>query len=34
MPQSRAETIDPTTLHINGEFIESNLGSAIEPDGR
>jgi cytochrome c oxidase subunit 2 len=33
MPQSQVETIDPTTLHLNGEFIESNLGSAIEPDG-
>lgn len=33
MPQSQVETIDPTTLHINGEFIESNLGSAVEPDG-
>lgn len=33
MPQTQVETIDPTTLHLNGEFIESNLGSAIEPDG-
>ena len=33
MPPSRVETIDPTTLHIAGEFIESNLGSATEPDG-
>jgi cytochrome c oxidase subunit II len=33
MPQSQVETIDPTTLHLDGEFIESNLGSAIEPDG-
>jgi cytochrome c oxidase subunit 2 len=33
MPQARVETIDPTRLHIAGEFIESNLGSAIEPDG-
>lgn len=33
MPQSRVETIDPTTLHLNGEFVESNLGSAMEPDG-
>src|SRR5262249_12465914 len=22
-----------STLHINGEFVESNLGSAVEPDG-
>ncbi len=33
MPQARVETADPRTLHIAGEFIESNLGSAIEPDG-
>jgi cytochrome c oxidase subunit II len=33
MPQARVETVDPRTLHINGEFIESNLGSALEPDG-
>jgi len=33
MPQARVETADPGTLHIAGEFIESNLGSAMEPDG-
>jgi cytochrome c oxidase subunit 2 len=33
MPQARVETVDPRTLHISGEFIESNLGSAVEPDG-
>jgi cytochrome c oxidase subunit 2 len=33
MPQSRVETADPITLHLNGEFIDSNLGSALEPDG-
>jgi cytochrome c oxidase subunit 2 len=33
MPPSRVETIDPTTLHVSGEFIESNLGSAVETDG-
>jgi hypothetical protein len=27
------ETIDPTTLHLSGEFAESNLGTAAEPDG-
>jgi cytochrome c oxidase subunit 2 len=32
MPQSRVETADPRTLHLRGEFIESNLGSALEPD--
>jgi cytochrome c oxidase subunit II len=33
LPQSRVETADPRTLHIGGEFIESNLGSAPQPDG-
>jgi cytochrome c oxidase subunit 2 len=33
MPQSRVETVDPRTLHLGGEFIESNLGSMVEPDG-
>jgi cytochrome c oxidase subunit 2 len=33
MPQGRVETADPKTLHLSGEFIESNLGSAVEPDG-
>lgn len=33
MPQVRVELADPRTLHLAGEFIESNLGSAIEPDG-
>jgi cytochrome c oxidase subunit II len=33
MPQSRVQTVDPRTLHLGGEFIESNLGSAVEPDG-
>ncbi len=32
MPQPRVETIDPRTLHVAGEFIESNLGSALEPN--
>lgn len=33
MPQSRVETVDPSTLHIAGEFIESNLGTAVNRDG-
>jgi cytochrome c oxidase subunit 2 len=33
MPPVRTETIDPTTLHIAGEFVETNLGSSAEPDG-
>ena len=32
-PPSNVETIDPTTLHLDGEFAESNLGTAMEPDG-
>jgi cytochrome c oxidase subunit 2 len=33
MPPTRTETIDPTTLHIAGEFVETNLGTAAEADG-
>jgi len=33
MPQPRVETVDPSTLHLAGEFIESNLGTAVAPDG-
>lgn len=32
-PPSNVETIDPLTLHLQGEFAESNLGTALEPDG-
>ena len=32
-PPSNVETVDPTTLHLNGEFAESNLGTATEADG-
>ena len=32
-PSSNVEVIDATTLHLRGEFVESNLGTAIEPDG-
>jgi cytochrome c oxidase subunit II len=31
-PLSDVETISPATLHLQGEFVESNLGSAVEPD--
>jgi cytochrome c oxidase subunit 2 len=34
MPPSRVETIDSRTLHVSGEFVEDNLGTAIEADGR
>jgi cytochrome c oxidase subunit II len=33
MPPVRTETIDPATLHIGGEFVETNLGAAVQPDG-
>ncbi len=33
MPQAQLETADPRTLHIAGEFVEANLGSALQPDG-
>jgi cytochrome c oxidase subunit 2 len=33
MPQFRVEAANPRTLHLRGEFIESNLGSVSEPDG-
>ena len=33
MPQARVETIDPAIAPIAGEFVESNLGSVVEPDG-
>lgn len=34
MPPSRVETIDPRTLHVKGEFVESNLGTSVGPDGK
>jgi cytochrome c oxidase subunit 2 len=33
LPQSRIETANPSTLHLTGEFIDSNLGTALLPDG-
>ena len=33
MPQGHVETADPKTLHLSGEFVESNLGSSLEADG-
>jgi cytochrome c oxidase subunit 2 len=32
-PSSNVETIEPVTLHLGGEFAESNLGTAVEPGG-
>lgn len=34
MPPSRVETVDVRTLHVAGEFVESNLGTTIGGDGR
>ena len=34
MPPSRVETVDVRTLHIAGEFVESNLGTEVASDGK
>ena len=34
MPPSRVETVDVKTLHIAGEFVESNLGTTVGADGK
>ncbi len=34
MPPSRVETVDVKTLHIQGEFMENNLGTTMGADGR
>jgi len=34
MPPSRVETVDPRTLHVSGEFVESNLGTSVSADGK
>jgi cytochrome c oxidase subunit II len=34
MPPSRVETVDPRTLHQRGEFVESNLGTSVDAQGR
>jgi len=34
MPPSRVETVAVSTLHIKGEFVESNLGTTLDADGR
>jgi cytochrome c oxidase subunit II len=31
-PPGHVETIDPTTLHLSGEFVESNLGTTVSGD--
>jgi cytochrome c oxidase subunit 2 len=30
MPPSRVETVDVRTLHLQGEFIDANLGTAVD----
>lgn len=32
-PPSNVETIDASRLHLKGEFVESNLGTALQADG-
>ena len=34
MPPSRVETVDVKTLHLKGEFVESNLGTSSAPTAR
>lgn len=34
MPPSRVETVDIKTLHVKGEFVESNLGTTMGSDGK
>ena len=34
MPPSRVETVDVKTLHVKGEFVESNLGTTMAADGK
>lgn len=32
-PPTNVETIDPATIHVSGEFAESNLGTRLEQEG-
>jgi cytochrome c oxidase subunit II len=32
-PPSNVETVDASRLHLSGEFMEANLGTAVEADG-
>jgi len=34
MPPSRVETVDVRTVHLQGEFVESNLGTTLGADGK
>ena len=33
-PPSNIETVDPVTMHLSGEFVESNLGTQVDRNGR
>ena len=33
-PPGHVETIDPTTLHVAGEFVEANLGTTVDAQGQ
>jgi cytochrome c oxidase subunit 2 len=33
MPQANVQIVDPSRLHLAGEFIEPNLGTEVRPDG-
>jgi len=33
-PPSNIETVDPNTLHVAGEFVESNLGTHVDAGGK
>ena len=33
MPPSRVEFVDATRLHRSGEFVQENLGTAVDPKG-
>jgi cytochrome c oxidase subunit 2 len=33
-PAGHVETINPTTLHLSGEFLEPNLGTTVGADGQ
>ncbi len=34
MPPSRLEVVNSTSLHVAGEFVEENLGTAVAADGQ
>lgn len=34
MPPSRVETVDVSSLHLQGEFVENNLGTSLDSNGK